>query len=135
MTNLLIQEFYKNIKKKMVFVLGLGSLDIIGSPVNLFKNLGIGVVEFFEKPIKGFINGPLEGIEGISKGTQSLIKNTVSAILDSTGRVLGSVANGLCFAANDNTYTEIRNEIKNRQNLDILDGLHYSIKIIGNGIF
>lgn len=55
----------------------MGSLDILGNPVGLMKNIGTGVFDFIDKPIEGFVKGPLEGGYGIIKGTSSLIKNTL----------------------------------------------------------
>ena len=38
-------------------------------------SIGLGFFEFFDKPIEGFIKGPIEGAIGIGKGTASLVKN------------------------------------------------------------
>lgn len=45
--------------------------------------MGTGVVELFEKPIEGFVQGPLEGIKGIGKGVGSLAKGIVSGVSNS----------------------------------------------------
>ena len=42
-----------------------GAIDILGNPSNLIHNLGTGVSDFFEKPAKGIVKGPLEGMVGI----------------------------------------------------------------------
>ncbi len=44
----------------------VGNLDIIGNPVSLFNNVGNGVVDFFDKPMDGFVKGPIEGFYGIA---------------------------------------------------------------------
>lgn len=72
----------------------LGSIEIIGNPVGLFKHIAIGVYDLFDKPIEGFIKGPIEGGIGIGKGVGSLIKNTVSGTFNSAGKIAGAVAGG-----------------------------------------
>ena len=73
----------------------LGSLDIVGNPVGLFKNISSGVVDLVEKPLDGFLQGPLEGTKGLVIGAGSLMKNTVSGTFNSIGKVTGSLASGL----------------------------------------
>ena len=34
----------------------LGSLDALGNPATLFKNVGSGVMDFFYEPAKGLVN-------------------------------------------------------------------------------
>ena len=38
----------------------LGSINIIGNPVGLFKSLGIGVYDLVDIPMTGFVKGPIE---------------------------------------------------------------------------
>ena len=42
-----------------------GNIDILGNPVNLVRGLGTGFSDFFQKPAKGIVKGPLEGIVGV----------------------------------------------------------------------
>jgi vacuolar protein sorting-associated protein 13A/C len=72
----------------------LGSIEIIGNPVGLVKNIGIGVYDLFDKPIEGFIKGPIEGGIGIGKGAGSLVKNVVSGTSNSVGKISGAIASG-----------------------------------------
>ena len=71
-----------------------GSLDIVGNPVGLISNISHGVVDLIEKPVDGFLQGPLEGGKGIVKGAGSLVKNTVAGTFNSIGKVTGSIASG-----------------------------------------
>jgi len=89
-----ILDRFKDESAKSVFKI-LGSLDIVGNPVGLFNNISTGVVDLLEKPIDGFLQGPLEGGKGLVKGTSSLVKNTVSGAFNSIGKVTGSLASGL----------------------------------------
>jgi len=85
---------YKNEVTKNVFKL-LGSLDIVGNPVGLFNNISTGVTDLFEKPVQGFLKGPLEGGKGLLTGAGSLVKNTVSGTFNSISKVTGSLASGV----------------------------------------
>jgi len=51
----------------------LGSIEILGNPVGLVKHLARGIYDLFDKPIEGFIKGPIEGGIGITKGVGSLV--------------------------------------------------------------
>jgi len=46
----------------------VGSIDILGNPVGLFSGIGTGIFDLFEKPMKGFVQGPLEGGKGMIEG-------------------------------------------------------------------
>ena len=89
-----IVDKYKNEVTKCIPKL-LGSLDIVGNPVGLFTNISSGVVDLVEKPVQGFLQGPLEGGKGLLLGAGSLVKNTVSGAFNSIGKVTGSLASGL----------------------------------------
>lgn len=93
LTDLLMKHFNRQVIFQFYKI--IGSLDLLGSPVNLFSNIGTGVVEFFEMPIKGFVKGPLEGVKGLGKGAGSLVKNTIKGTFNSVSKISGSVATGL----------------------------------------
>jgi len=93
-----ILDRFKDESAKSIFKI-LGSLDIVGNPVGLFNNISTGVVDLLEKPLDGFLQGPLEGGKGLIKGTSSLVKNTVSGTFNSIGKVTGSLASGLSSLA------------------------------------
>ena len=86
--------YYKEDMLKNVLLI-VGSIEILGNPVGLFKHISTGVVDFIEKPIEGFVQGPLEGGIGIIMGTGSLIKNTVAGTFNSLNKITGSMATGL----------------------------------------
>ena len=76
-----IMEFYKI----------LGSSDLIGNPVGLIDKLGTGVVEFFNEPRKGFLQGPAQFGKGIAKGVNSLVSNVIGGGLDTVSKITGSL--------------------------------------------
>lgn len=79
----------------------LGSIEFIGNPVGLFKHLAKGVYDLFDKPIEGFIKGPIEGGIGIAKGVGSLVQNTISGTFNSTSKIAGSISGGLAAISMD----------------------------------
>lgn len=90
LTNKLIQHYKDNGIKQALKI--LGSIDILGNPVNLLGNIGTGVVDFFEKPLQGFATGPLDGLKGIGSGAGSLVKNTTKGVLNSTSKATGALS-------------------------------------------
>ncbi len=70
----------------------MGSLDLIGNPLGLINNFGIGVKDAIVKPIEGFVNGPLEMGKGIIEGTNSLVSNTFGGIFGSINKITKSTA-------------------------------------------
>lgn len=73
----------------------LGSINIIGNPVGLFKSLGRGLYDTVDIPMTGFVKGPIEGAFGIGKGAGSLIKHTVSGVFGSIESFSDALASGI----------------------------------------
>ena len=67
----------------------LGSLDIIGNPVNLINNITEGVYDFVLEPGQGMKqkNKGLGLGEGIAKGVGSLVSGVVGGVFDSLQRI------------------------------------------------
>ncbi len=56
---------YKNSVLKQLYKI-FGSLNIIGNPVSLFRNISTGFKDLKEKPAEGFVEGPLEFGKGLA---------------------------------------------------------------------
>ena len=69
----------------------LGSLDIIGNPVKLVRNVGGGFYDFVNEPRKGFRNGPLEFGKGVAKGFGGLLSGIFGGIFDFIQRITGTL--------------------------------------------
>ena len=69
----------------------LGSLDIIGNPVKLLRNVGGGLYDFVNEPRKGFRLGPQEFGLGVAKGFGSLIYGIFGGIFDFFQRISGTL--------------------------------------------
>ena len=69
----------------------LGSLDIIGNPVKLVRNVGGGFYDFVNEPRKGFRNGPKEFGIGVARGFGGLISGIFGGIFDFVQRITGTL--------------------------------------------
>lgn len=113
----------------------IGGLDIIGNPTNLFRNVGTGVIELFEKPIEGFVKGPLEGLIGIGKGFGSLGKGLVIGIFGSVESLTSACGNLFASASVDPYYVNRRALRKtSKKAKHLFAGIWYGISELGIGI-
>jgi vacuolar protein sorting-associated protein 13A/C len=89
-----VNQFYK------IF----GSLNIIGNPISLFRNISTGVKDLKEKPAQGFVNGPLEFGIGIVQGTGSLLAHSIGGAFSSISKVTGTFSTGLATLSFDKDF-------------------------------
>jgi vacuolar protein sorting-associated protein 13A/C len=89
--NTVIKQFYK------IF----GSLNIIGNPMGLFRNISTGFKDLKDKPSEGLVKGPLEFGKGMVEGTSSLIAHSIGGALNSVSKVTGTISTGLAVLAFD----------------------------------
>ena len=69
----------------------IGSLDIIGNPVKLVRNVGGGLYDFVNEPRKGFRQGPLEFGKGVARGFGGLVSGIFGGIFDFVQRITGTL--------------------------------------------
>lgn len=92
----IIGHYYKQFVLQGLKV--FGSLDVIGNPFGLVKNIGIGFRDLFYEPAKGLTKSPAAFGKGIKKGTVSFAKHTAGGVLNTVGKLtntVGSIAHGL----------------------------------------
>ena len=99
--NGLTVKFTQHCKQELIksFPNFLGSIQIIGNPVELFNSIGNGLVDFIEKPMEGFVHGPLEGGMGFIRGTESLLKNALVGTVSTLNRFTTTMADGISALA------------------------------------
>ncbi|KAL3930737.1 MAG: hypothetical protein SGPRY_001412 [Prymnesium sp.] len=85
-----------------------GDLDLLGSPVALFGNLGSGVRDFFYEPANALIYSPRELHHAVAKGTLSLMRNTVFSTVNATSKVSGTLGKGLAALSMDDAFVRRR---------------------------
>ena len=78
-----------------------GSLNIIGNPMGLLRNISTGFEDLATKPAKGFVQGPAEFGKGIIEGTGSLVAHSVGGAFNSLSKITGTVSTGLATLAFD----------------------------------
>jgi vacuolar protein sorting-associated protein 13A/C len=112
------------------------NMEILGSPVNLIKSLGTGVKDFFHKPAKGIIKGPLEGVKGFVSGTKSLVKNALGGALNTVSKITSGFSKEILLISQDENYINER-EKKNMMDKpkNIIEGIGYGISSMMSGIF
>ena len=115
----------------------LGSLDIIGNPVKLVRNIGGGFYDFVNEPRKGFRNGPKEFGIGVAKGFGGLIYGIFGGIFDFIQRISGTLyaaTQSLTGRDRESISIEDENEPQN-----ILSGIGQGVvgfgKEIGKGFY
>ena len=112
------------------------NIEILGSPVNLVKSFGTGVKDFFQKPVEGIINGPLEGIKGAYSGTKSLVKNTLGGALNSVSKITSGISKEILMISQDEKYI---NERERKKMMDkpqnLVEGIGFGISSMMSGIF
>jgi len=112
----------------------VGSMDVIGNPVGLIKNISTGFTDLVEKPIDGFLQGPLEGGKGVLKGAGSLVKNTVSGTFNSIGKITGSLASGFSHITMDEEYLAHREKARLKRPNHLGEGLYQGFSAIVKGV-
>ena len=56
----------------------VGSLEILGNPTGLIRNIGNGVADLFKLPFTGLTKGPGAFLAGVSQGMSSLLRNVTA---------------------------------------------------------
>ena len=109
----------------------LGSIDLIGNPINLIGKLGTGVYEFFAEPAKGLVGGPKSFAKGLGKGVQSLVSGVVVGSFDSVSKISGTLYDVLKKATGDETSKKASTESIPK---DMLIGMGQGLMDVVNGV-
>ena len=73
---LLYYHFYHQVTRKLVQL--LGSMNLLGNPIEFVSNVNRGFQSFIQESSKGAKEGPVQFINGLGKGTKNLMKKTTS---------------------------------------------------------
>jgi hypothetical protein len=74
----------------------IGSLAILGSPLNLASKIGGGFKDLILLPSEGYEDNGILGIsKGLAKGTGSLISKTFQGTFGTVESFTGSIGNGV----------------------------------------
>ena len=110
----------------------IGSLDILGNPLRLVKNVGLGFYDLVNEPRKGFKLGPKEFGLGILKGFGGLFAGVFGGVFESFQRISGTLyaATQTLIGSNDHSY--ILEEDNEPQ--DVIEGFGYGFYGFGKEI-
>ncbi|CAK86161.1 unnamed protein product (macronuclear) [Paramecium tetraurelia] len=120
---------YKDMLFNLILKL-IGSIEFFGNPVGLVKHLAKGVYDLFDKPLEGFIKGPVEGSIGIVRGAGSLVQNTVSGVSNSTSKIAGSISGSLAYISLDKQYKQQREQIRVVKPNQIISGIYLGGRLL-----
>lgn len=100
----------------------IGSLSAVGNPLGLMRNLGDGVSDFVNEPVRGFKQGIEEmnpGLfaEGLARGTESLARHTVGGFADSAALLAQTAASNMAVLTLDRKYAQKRDRKEFRTRL------------------
>jgi hypothetical protein len=112
----------KELQSQLVAIAGnvIGSLNVIGKPAGLYKNIGAGVEDFFYEPYQGAMQSPKDFITGLRRGAGSLIQGVGRGVITSAAAVVGSasstVAKGATYLSGDDKFAREREARRREQN-------------------
>ena len=86
----------------------IGSNSLIGNPVGLIKYFMKGCIDLVDKPMTGFVKGPIEGGIGIAKGVGSLVSNLFAGVFATVESVASAMATGTSSISMDSRYLNQR---------------------------
>eukprot|EP00595_Chromulina_sp_UTEXLB2642_P002609 CAMPEP_0196768380 /NCGR_PEP_ID=MMETSP1095-20130614/42684_1 /TAXON_ID=96789 ORGANISM="Chromulina nebulosa, Strain UTEXLB2642" /NCGR_SAMPLE_ID=MMETSP1095 /ASSEMBLY_ACC=CAM_ASM_000446 /LENGTH=304 /DNA_ID=CAMNT_0042137889 /DNA_START=62 /DNA_END=979 /DNA_ORIENTATION=- len=136
----LVYKITREMQNQVLEIAGrvVGSLNVLGKPVGLYKNIGNGVQDFFYEPYQGAIESPEEFFKGVGRGTGSLVKGVVKGALSSTAAIVGtathSVAVGATYLSGDTEFAKVR-EDRRRELVQSGGGVLAGIKAGGESVF
>ncbi|RLN51421.1 hypothetical protein BBJ29_007449 [Phytophthora kernoviae] len=115
----------------------VGAADILGNPVGLVTNLGVGVKDFFYEPAAGLVTSPQEFVLGLSRGTTSLFTHSLYGAFNAASKVTGTLSEGLATLSLDREYLAARRAQGPRKQVatHVGTGLIHGTKQLGQGIF
>ncbi|KAG7394100.1 Vacuolar protein sorting-associated protein 13A [Phytophthora boehmeriae] len=115
----------------------VGAADILGNPVGLVTNLGVGVKDFFYEPVAGLVTSPQEFVLGLSRGTASLFTHSLYGAFNAASKVTGTLSEGLATLSLDREYLAARRAQGPRKKVatHVGTGLIHGTKQLGQGIF
>lgn len=88
----------------------VGSLDLIGSPASLIRNLGQGIADFFYLPYDGLTRGPTAFVAGMTRGVSSFMSHISAGALTSLTNLASSISRNLDRLSLDQQYVRLQEQ-------------------------
>ena len=96
----------------------LGSLEILGSPGTLVRNIGAGFRDFFRIPYEGITRSPTHFIWGIGRGSSSLVSHMASGTLRSITSFTSSIARNMEKLSMDDRHIQEKQALRTQYQSD-----------------
>lgn len=109
----------------------VGSLEILGNPTGLIRNIGNGVADLFKLPFTGLTKGPGAFLAGVSQGMSSLLKNVTAGTLTSITNFASSVSRNMDRLSLDSGHLERQEESRRNRPAGLSDGLKQGLTGLG----
>ena len=95
----------------------IGSLALLGSPLNLASKIGGGLSNLITLPADGFEDEGVLGVgKGLAVGAGSLVSNTIEGAFGTVESITGTIGNGISgLASYDKSFEKRRQDIKNER--------------------
>mmetsp|Transcript_5233 Transcript_5233/g.11858 ORF Transcript_5233/g.11858 Transcript_5233/m.11858 type:complete len:2963 (-) Transcript_5233:1016-9904(-) len=122
----------------------IGSLAAFGNPLGLIRDLGDGVSDFVNEPVRGFKRSieemdPSFVMSGVARGTGSLARHTLGGFADSAAMLTETAAKNMAVLTLDRKYAQRRDRVMKLKANDpkaatILKGLESGMQKLVDGI-
>ncbi|ORZ39130.1 hypothetical protein BCR44DRAFT_1482922 [Catenaria anguillulae PL171] len=133
LVNSLSSHVYDQAIRKLYSV--IGSVDLLGNPVQLWSNISSGVKSFFIEPYAMSLERPQDIGLGILKGGGALVGKTVYGFADGFARFSSSVGKGLAAATMDNSFQQSRARARRRNRPSHgLSGVAVGVRSLGSNL-
>lgn len=130
----LLSKHYQTQAKNQAFNV-LGSANVLGNPVSLFRHISTGVVDFFFEPAQGITKSPADFGKGLKKGTKSLLKRSIYGTSNSSAKFFGAVSQGVAQWSADSEYIKGREQESRHKAKNVGEGLLLGAQGFGKGLF
>jgi len=105
-----VKNYYASEALRQVYRI-IGSLEVLGAPLDVFSHIATGVKDFFYEPSKAFMVDPMNptllGL-GVAKGTLSLVSHSATGFFGFASKMISSGGYAAAALSMDNTYLQRR---------------------------
>ncbi|CAH1773157.1 unnamed protein product [Owenia fusiformis] len=109
----------------------VGSLEMLGNPTGLLRNIGTGVADFVRLPYEGLTKGPGAFVNGVTHGMASLVMHISAGTLTSITNFASSVSRNMERLSMDTDHQERLQESRRQRPEKVTDGLKQGLSGFG----
>ncbi|XP_038051923.1 vacuolar protein sorting-associated protein 13B-like [Patiria miniata] len=109
----------------------LGSLEILGNPAGLLRNVRSGLTDSVMLPYEGLTRGPAAFVAGVTSGTSSLLRHLSAGTLTSVTKFAASISRNLDRLTLDEDHIARREKQRRKVPDRVTDGLMQGLSGFG----